>query len=357
MRQILWFFLIFCSLISTAQVSVSGALFNEWNASLAALTQVTLVNSDIESHDVQLKVQLKASNGRMLLAGETSIIQLAPGVVTLNGISLNVLNAPDGPEISSMKNLGVLPYGSYLYCVKVLQNGLEELDSWCEDIQSDYSEYLNLVYPFDGDSISTHLPVLSWMNSTGKSYCNGDSEYVLRLVKMNKGQSPTEALYNNPLTWSMNCLGAFQVNYPISAIQLEDGQSYAWQVQQTNKGNVVNSTEIWHFVVKTIPERRDLKYVHVQKGENPNYTPVYEKLYIRFDDSYSQGDISYALFSKDGQPLELGLKKEALDGVAVAKGFNTYEIDVTAFSLPKGYYTVVLTNSKLEQFRLKIQVL
>jgi hypothetical protein len=55
--------------------------------------------------------------------------------------------------------------------------------------------------------------------------------------------------------------------------------------------------------------------------------------------------------------LELAVNSENLTGQALNNGFNTYEIDVTEFALPKGFYTVVLSNSKMEKFRLKIQVL
>ncbi len=345
------------TLCSFGQVSVSGTLFNEWNAGLAALTQVTLLNSDIETHDIQLKIQLKSANGHPFLSAETEVFKVAPGVMVFNGISMSVLNAPEGPEVSSMKNLGVLPYGSYFYCVQVVQNGTEELDHWCDNIQSEYTEFLNLVYPFDGDSIATDLPVLSWMNSSGKINCNHDAEFVIHLVRINKGQTPMQAMNNNPFIWSLNCLSSFQVNYPLTAVQLEEGCAYAWQVNQLYRGRVVNTSEVWHFVMKKNPETRDIKYVHVQKGDNPNYIPVYEKLYIRFDDGYSQGDIHYSLLNKDGQPLELGVRSEWVKGTALCKGFNTYEIDVTAFALPKGFYSVLLTNSKLDQFRLKIEVL
>jgi len=357
MKRFLLLVFMFCSLWGNSQVVISGSLFNEWNASLNALTQLTLVNADIDAHEVNLVVQLKTASGRMILTGETNQFIVSSGATVLSGVPLNLLNVSDGAEFSSMKTLGVLPFGNYRYCVKVVQNGVEVLDDWCESIESEYSEFLNLVYPFDGDTVSTHLPVLSWMNSTGKAICSGEMEYVIRLTKIGNGQTPEQAMNMNPIQWSLRCLNSFQVNYPISAIALEDGKSYAWQVQQYNEGKVVNTTDVWKFVVNTIPERKDIKYVHVQNGENPNFIPVFEKLFIRFDDAYSQGAINYTMLSKDGQPLELAVNSENLTGQALNNGFNTYEIDVTEFALPKGFYTVVLSNSKMEKFRLKIQVL
>ena len=356
-KKLVLIVLVFCSFWTYGQVSVTGSLFNEWNASLSALTQLTLVNSDMEAKEVKLVVKLTSSNGRIILTGETNQFIISPGAIVLQGVPLAVLNSPGGAEFVSMKTSGVLPYGNYQYCVKVVQNGVEVLDDWCESIQSEYSEFLNLVYPFDGDTVSTHLPVLSWMNSTGSALCTSDMEYVIRLTKVGKGQTAEQAMNVNPMQWSLRCLNSFQVNYPISALALEDGQTYAWQVQQYNGGKVVNTTDVWKFTINTIPDKKDIKYVHVQKGENPNFIPVFEKLFIRFDDGYNQGEIDYTLLSRDGQPLELGLKSEDLSGQALSNGFNTYEIDVTEFALPSGYYTVVLTNSKKEKFQLKIQVL
>ena len=69
-------------------------------------------------------------------------------------------------------------------------------------------------------------------------------------------------------------------------------------------------------------------------------------------------EINYRLLDKDGQPLSIGIETDSrnLSGVATCSGFNTYEVDVTQYGLPKGYYTVALYNSKNEEYLLKIQV-
>ncbi|MEJ7826594.1 MAG: hypothetical protein WKF91_00300 [Segetibacter sp.] len=126
-----------------------------------------------------------------------------------------------------------LPEGSYTFCIKVKDYDTREVISTaCKTIFVTYSDPPQIINPFNGSAVTGFNPqmlMVTWQNTAPAVF---GITYRLKMVKLEKGITPLDALNNNVLLL-LNKPNLTTTNYPLdvaSGIKLETGQTYAMQV-------------------------------------------------------------------------------------------------------------------------------
>src|SRR6185312_11982507 len=104
-----------------------------------------------------------------------------------------------------------------------------------------------LAYPENESTIVVTNPVFIWLpppNSGGTMIT-----YAIRLVKVLSGQTPQEALFQNPPLLNLGGLTNTFLSYPVDAPPLENNGQYAWQVAASSAGKGLGEADInlFHF--------------------------------------------------------------------------------------------------------------
>jgi hypothetical protein len=104
-----------------------------------------------------------------------------------------------------------------------------------------------LISPANKEVINTLNAVLIWH---GPSPVNNpqDLRYKLKLVRIEAKQNEFEAIKRNKAIYTETFNNQLSQVYPLTAINLEYGQSYAWQVKVESQNIEIGETEIWRFI-------------------------------------------------------------------------------------------------------------
>lgn len=102
-----------------------------------------------------------------------------------------------------------------------------------------------LAYPEDKTTIVATNPVFIWLPPPG----SGGTliTYSLRIVKVLNGQTPQEALFQNPGLVNLVGLTNNFLSYPVDAPPLENTCQYAWQVAASSAGKSLGTADIHIF--------------------------------------------------------------------------------------------------------------
>lgn len=131
-----------------------------------------------------------------------------------------------------------------------------------------------LAYPEDKSTIVIPNPVLIWLPPPTSG--NTLIVYSIRLVKMENGQTPQEALLQNPPLVNLNGLTNNFLSYPTDAPTLENSTQYAWQVAASSAGKSLGVADVNTFSVvqkndeKSKPELAPLPTSSKQKSDSNN---------------------------------------------------------------------------------------
>ncbi|MFZ1683339.1 MAG: carboxypeptidase regulatory-like domain-containing protein [Candidatus Zixiibacteriota bacterium] len=154
---------------------------------------------------------------------------------------------------------GRLPEGKYRVCLRLeTESGTLLLDNQCAEFTIVYPDPPYLVYPADGESVTSSMPVLQW--TPVQVPVGYQVHYELLMSEVFEGQNPAQALAANyPQFKASNILNT-SLQYPVDALSLQKGKTYAWQVQVLDdKGYPPSAnngrSEIWTFLcdVDTVP--------------------------------------------------------------------------------------------------------
>jgi hypothetical protein len=359
MKLRLLIFMLLFSHLSIGQVSIISHTCTEFSASPVAMVGVTLMNEEQAASEVSIRATITDLNGVVLCEVLSNPAIISTGVSVFKSTGFKSIRYADASITNSLRTTGILPFGQYKYCVEVLAGLVERVDEYCEGLDSDYLEFLNLVSPADGDTVYTPVPVLSWIHS-GDFGQSTNSSFNMVLVEMRDQQSAQEAILSNSPFWTDLSLRGHQSFYSSASKKLKEGGKYAWQVQRVYNGKIIQTSEVWHFVMQEPKEEKDLKYVNLKKGVHPQIIDVYSRLYLRFDEAYSNGGLSYSILDSNGKLCQIPMNKdmEALQtgSELISVGFNAFEIDLLKYNLQPGVYKVKIDGQKKQAYELQIRM-
>ncbi|MEO5645221.1 MAG: hypothetical protein ABIS12_18005 [Bacteroidia bacterium] len=357
---------IFAGSMLHAQVTVTNASLTPLNITPASICQVTLINAQ-GAINVALRAAVYNSAGELLIEVKTTVFNIHSGVNVLQAQSLGFASVAYAPSTQGkfVQAQHQLPSGAFKHCVYVINLGGEVDDEYCQDLESDNNSFLNLILPFDRDTIDTKTPLLTWTHSEPFNLLSPGESFRLVLVKLNDGQDAEAAVTANSPLFISNNLFRHELQYPFDATALKEGESYAWQVQKLSAGGqgVVNKTDAWQFTIRKPKEVKDNKYAVLKRKLDAGfYTTTNNKLFFRFDEEYGGNNISCVIYDEQRKKVnpepDNETQKEAKQTSVLIKsnGYNRYEINLEELNLKSGYYFLEVFNEKKEKFTLKFYV-
>ena len=210
--------------------------------------------------------------------------KLQPG---LNSFSSGSINPQYHFSSSALRELfqdhGVLPYGTYQYCVSVAvaaggdggQSGSDE----CLFRKSEDQFMINLIDPEDDAKLYEYNPLLTWVANYSFSSL---LTYRIRVAEIKEGQNTASAITRNNPVYQEKGLTQNSIVYPIYGKPLQPYQPYAWTVDAYYKGILLGGAEPWKF---TIVEDSLLKLV----PRDPPYIDL--KLETGMSNTYALGEL------------------------------------------------------------------
>jgi hypothetical protein len=147
-----------------------------------------------------------------------------------------------------------------------------------------------LLYPGDGDTLTSFNPAFSWSGSYVPS--NGQlPTYDIKVAEILGNQSPEAAIQSNPAWFVTFDHRSTVFPYPLSAPFFERGKRYAWQVSMhymAIQGEAVlprtNQSEVYWFGVRDITESQCLTLLYQNVSETVHVAKDGELLF-KFDPS------------------------------------------------------------------------
>jgi hypothetical protein len=264
-------FAVFCLLVGTtasaqgwsAQLVLSplpSPFLSDWEVD-PSIGELIVTNSTGTSANVTFHYTL-TRNGQALVRG-TSDPQLVPsGAPTVFNAGSTFGGRADWDR--SVQDLvartGRLPEGEYEGCVTVAGAGGTVLVArQCARFTLQYSDPPFLVFPMNGDTIASQDPIFEWQPVQLPPAADARVGYVLQVAEVNTAarQRPEVALQSNILHYTEPNLVQTSHQYPVGALPLVSGRTYAWRVQAldgdgrpvaTNQGR----SEIWTFVYRAL---------------------------------------------------------------------------------------------------------
>jgi hypothetical protein len=357
-------FLLLLSMTAGSQISIISIAVQPFNLTPQTMLHVNIMNPDQE-RQVQLVTRLFNSGNTVLLTVKSQVFTLRKGLNPASDQNRNIQSAEffASSQADYLRSTHNLPSGRYKICTSIIpQSGSNEIADFCDELEADFNQYLYLINPFNGDTVESKNPILSWTHSEPFSILSQGEFYRMIVSEVNKEQSGEEAIQINTPSMVKNYLKEHQLQYPFDAKELKEGGRYAWQVQKISDGIIVNKTEVWTFYTRAPEETRTQRYVAMKRELDGSYCTAYNGIvYFKFSEEYrTPGELKYKLSNAKSQAVEVQIKKE--EGVSEKEsspaikstGTNRFELNMNAKQLPSGFYTLEVRNEKNELFYLKI---
>jgi hypothetical protein len=271
-----------------------------------------IFKADIQSMDnVVNKIYLNGSivnivTGEQVITARSQIMDIAPGVKSIT----EAIAAPQYTITSSTVNqTGVLPYGNYRICLKAIKvNGVEELATACQEIEITPLSPPLLLSPENQSTVSEPLPLLVWLPPMPIS--KDKVVYDLKLVEILPNQTPYDALQRNFAIIEKQSIYGTTLQYPATAIALEEGKKYAWKVEaKTPDRKPIGETEVWWFTKakETIePKQPQIakNFVKMKPALDSYYIIVQNELKFIYEEKYKDTKMKAVITDLKGKKIE-----------------------------------------------------
>lgn len=346
----------------SGQISINSVNYNTVSLNESNMLQAVIANSG-SPVSAKAIVSVKNASGELIFETNTKSFNLATGINSINGITIGFVSIVYGNNSKALylKNNGLFSSGNYSYCLKVVPFGsVETGDIYCEEFETAIDDFLSLVTPYDGDTIETSNPLLTWTHSEPFNTLAKNEFFKIIVVEMKENQSADQAVFSNPVIYSKNFLTTHSIPYPQDAKELVAGKSYAWQVQKVSNNVIVNKSDSWRFsILKTIHPKPHKYALLKSKIEGGFYTCVDNRIYFRFDEGYTHGELNYKILNEKQEEVNVQLERDnqsRYPKTLINPGANLFELDVELHNLKSGYYTLVVFNQKGKKYYLRFYV-
>jgi hypothetical protein len=241
-----------------------------------------------------------------------------------------------------------LPQGEYVFCVRSEAIQAESHDEYCDQIQVEDFLFLDLVDPWDGDSIDEVRPTLSW-TLTGTPMAMTGADVRIVLVPMEKGMLPAHALSLNRPLFMVPHVSEYSMAYPPGIPDLERGRCYAWQAERLDGSRIIDRSDPWGFCVRKHDKPVPVKYVLLGRDQNvATYQVVDDKIHFRYDSPYAIAALDCSVRDKHGKRVDAEAHKDGTSGTIQLgnKGAGLFELDLQPLGLKSGQYELVVKDAK-----------
>lgn len=359
-RTIILAMLLFCGEWSHGQITIQNATLNGDMVSPSTLFQLVVTNTG-PTAIVRFDGHVRTRQGEQVILFQTSDHTLPSGTSTLTSSSLAMrsFNYGTGEAGRNARVHQRLVGGQHSWCIQVISNQAETNDEWCDELYMEDLLYLDLVMPWNGDSIDEVRPALTWTIS-GSPVAISTAHVRITLVPMPKHMNAAQALAAEIPLFNMNDVTQRTLFYPPGVSDLKRGQCYAWQAERIVDGRVADRSDPWSFCVKEHPRPKADKYVLLDRIEPGRvYEAVDQRIYFRYDEPYAASNLTCVILGPDRRQLEPDTKKEGADKAIFGTksvGVNLYELDLSTYGLKPGIHTLRVLDGKERQYELLFNI-
>ena len=323
----------------TAQINIQLNSFNLYYFNTKECLNFSAINLGLKSVEVQFNIKIDNADNNKIVEFKTSPVILNSGVNSINSMNVGIRDInyfnKDIYEIET--KTGTFPSGNYKVCVWSLCSlpdcaglgsgaGSSE-QAECIQIQVENPTPLLLSYPENNSEIDEIRPVYNWIPPAPIA-SSSELNYLMRLVEVNDGQTPSDALMLNRPLIEVEGLVQNAMMHPNDVNPLEPGKTYAWQVQAFIGKTYFAKSEQWKFKVKKdtldlkkVP--RNISYVEItgQTGNSMYYAVDYLK--IKNEVRFKTGTILLNFKDKNGSILKIDQSS-----FIIKPGDNRLDIDL-----------------------------
>jgi hypothetical protein len=191
---------------------------------------VTYTGSTLQQYEIRSR--LTGSSGTTGLAVSQSFSFAGTGTRVLGNATRALVDdansqIPDAWQALAVRG-GALPPDRYEFCAAVYVEDAPVTQVRCSTTVVELPAAPVLIMPVEGVAVETAQPLFNWMGAPPIE-AGTAIRYYLRVAPMLPGRAPVDAIAAVPLLEVEVASPPYQ--YPLSALPLEDGMTYAWQVQ------------------------------------------------------------------------------------------------------------------------------
>jgi len=220
------------------------------------LWHFTVIRSSTDAYN-QFYVSLRIFDGQSQLKvkSNTATLNLPAGTHYYNLGNISdlqpfVTSYYDGGFLQQVISTGgVFPAGTYNMVYTLYGKAADgEFEPLFEDNSQAIVDLMwppILIWPEDGDTLPDPYPVLTWTPAYSSAY-SGQILYQINMVAMLPGQTKEQAILSNPLFYTQRDLPATFLPYTAPYPELNENDTYAWQVT-AHLGNVTANSQVWQF--------------------------------------------------------------------------------------------------------------
>ncbi len=306
---------------------------------------------------VVLNITVTAAGVGKVVVVKTPPFDLQPGVNSIPGGMLNGASVQFGNNkiATILRQAGFFTEADYEYCFELTSgeshgNGMP-VGQQCFDYALKPFSPLMLTSPLDEDKICDKRPNFFWQPLLPSI---PGVQYRMILTKVNMGQRKADALrYNVPLI-NQSFINMPMMYFPPALPELQEGGKYAWQVTAYRGDMLLQSSEMWTFMVQCKDSSKAVTPESFRDIEDLSKGNFYlANGYVRFAvrNVYNSVKLQY-----DIQCLTAPDKKvKHLPVVTLQQGNNHVEIDLSENrSMQDGAYyilTLHLADGSTKQLR------
>ena len=250
----------------------------------------------------------------------------------------------------------IIPAGNYRITYKLFKtvegcNWVGEfLQKWEFPLNLFYYTHIDLISPFNGDSIFAINPVFQWTPAQPQIFARNSLNYSFKLVELMFEQNPQQALMYNPSYYEQE-IKETRLMYPVYAKKLEEGKYYAWRVELYNENRIVAQSPVWVFkVISANPEAIKAKegnfyYTMQDLPDMANWINIGEDfLYFGISaEKNEEKQVNYELLNADDyNKVIISGKKHPL---SQRFGMNLYSLPINNLKNNNKYTLVVKTEN------------
>lgn len=320
----------------------------------------SVVHNNGSPRPVSFEGSIRSKSGELVLAFTSQQLMLRSGATQISAATLrfNSYTYGKGPAGRSVQLNNRLPEGDYTFCLRARDAQGEGDDEACESYHMEELLFLDLVSPWNGDSIDETRPTLSWM-LTGTAAAVREGRARIIVAPIPHGMSTAQALTGqvpvliHPETAHRN------LAYPPALPDLPRGQCYAWQAERIVQGRVVDRSEPWRFCVRKREEPAPEKYIRLDRLQ-PGlvHSAVDRRLYLRHDEPYAANELKCLVLGPDGRLLQPSVANDTGPKAVAAgsgAGINLFEVDLSGYSIGNGVHTLRVLDAKGREYEILFQ--
>lgn len=346
--------------VARAQVTIQSATINAELFTATTLYQMMVGNMSAAT-TVHVEGSVASKDGEPVLDFRSAVYTLGSGTTTLSAarVPMRSLRYGAGPLGRAAQAHQRLPGGSYRWCIRVVAVDAEATDEWCDELVVEDFLQLDLVMPWNGDTIDEVRPALTW-SLAGDPSAMAAANIRITVAPMNERSSAMQALASSVPLFSVPRPGYPTLQYPPGAPDLNRGRCYAWQAERVVDGRVVDRSDPWSFCVRERKAPVPLKYVRLDEVEPGTVYPVTDgRIYFRYDEPYGAAAMQCAILTASNervQPTTVNESGAAATEGARTVGANLFELDLQPYGLGPGSYELVVTDGKGGQRSLRFRI-